>query len=32
VTADNTDEPERQGTIFRMTAGVGGAPVHPARI
>jgi gluconolactonase len=32
VTADNTDEPERQGTIFRMTAGVGGAPVHPVRI
>ena len=32
VTADNTDEPERLGTIFRIDAGVGGAPVHPARI
>jgi sugar lactone lactonase YvrE len=32
VTADNTDEPERRGTIFRINAGVGGAPVHPARI
>ena len=32
VTADNTDEPERRGTIFRIDAGVGGAPVHPARI
>jgi xylono-1,5-lactonase len=32
VTADNTDEPDRRGTIFRVTAGVGGAPVHPARI
>jgi sugar lactone lactonase YvrE len=32
VTADNTDEPDRQGTIFRIDAGVGGAPVHPARI
>ena len=32
VTADNTDEAERRGTIFRFDAGVGGAPVHPARI
>jgi sugar lactone lactonase YvrE len=32
VTADNTEEPDRRGTIFRITAGVGGAPVHPARI
>ena len=32
VTADNTDVPDRRGTIFRVTAGVGGAPVHPARI
>ena len=32
VTADNTEEPERRGTIFRIDAGVGGAPVHPARI
>jgi len=32
VTADNTEELERRGTIFRIDAGVGGAPVHPARI
>ena len=32
VTADNTEEPERRGSIFRIDAGVGGAPVHPARI
>jgi gluconolactonase len=32
VTADNTEEPERRGTIFRIDAGVGGAPVHPAHI
>ena len=32
VTADNTDEPERRGTIFRIDAGAGGAPVYPARI
>ncbi len=32
VTADNTEVPDRRGTIFRVTAGVGGAPVHPARI
>lgn len=32
TTADNTDEPDRRGTIFRIDAGVGGAPVHPARI
>jgi sugar lactone lactonase YvrE len=32
VTADNTEEPERRGTIFRIDAGVGGAPVHPARV
>jgi gluconolactonase len=32
VTADNTDEPERRGTIFRIDAGVGGAPVPMARI
>lgn len=32
VTADNIEEPERHGTIFRIDAGVGGAPVHPARI
>jgi xylono-1,5-lactonase len=32
VTADNTDDPDRRGTIFRISTGVGGAPVHPARI
>ena len=32
VTADNTEEPERRGTIFLIDAGVGGAPVHPARV
>jgi gluconolactonase len=32
VTADNTEQPERRGTIFRIDAGVGAAPVHPARI
>src|SRR5207237_417815 len=32
VTADNSEVPARRGTIFRVTAGVGGAPVHPARI
>jgi gluconolactonase len=32
VTADNTDETERRGTIFRIPVGVAGAPVHPARI
>jgi gluconolactonase len=32
TSADNTDEPERRGTIFRIDAGVGGAPIHPARI
>jgi sugar lactone lactonase YvrE len=32
VTADNTDEPERGGTIFRIPVDVAGAPVRPARI
>jgi len=32
TTADNAAEPDRGGTIFRIDAGVGGAPVHPARI
>jgi sugar lactone lactonase YvrE len=32
VTADNTDEPDRRGTIFRIEAGVGGAPVPLARV
>jgi D-xylonolactonase len=32
VTGDNTEAPERGGTIFRITVDVAGAPVHPARI
>jgi D-xylonolactonase len=32
VTGDNTEEPERGGTIFRVPVDVAGAPVHPARI
>ncbi len=32
VTADNTEAPERGGTIFRILVDVAGAPVHPARI
>lgn len=32
VTADNTESPERGGTIFRIPVGVAGAPVHPARV
>lgn len=32
VTADNTEAPERRGTIFRIPVDVAGAPVHPARI
>jgi gluconolactonase len=32
VTADNTEQPERRGSVFRIDAGVSGAPVHPARI
>jgi gluconolactonase len=32
VTADNTDEPSRVGTVFRLRPGVRGAIVHPARI
>jgi xylono-1,5-lactonase len=32
VTADNTEAPERGGTIFRIPVDVAGAPVHPARI
>lgn len=32
ATADNTDEPERRGSIFRIDAGVGGAPVPRARV
>jgi xylono-1,5-lactonase len=32
VTADNTEDPERGGTIFRIPVDVAGAPVHPARV
>jgi xylono-1,5-lactonase len=32
VTADNSETPERRGTIFRIPVDVAGAPVHPARI
>jgi xylono-1,5-lactonase len=32
VTADNTEEPARRGSIFRVPVDVAGAPVHPARI
>ena len=32
VTADNTEEPDRGGTIFRMPVDVAGATVNPARI
>jgi gluconolactonase len=32
VTADNTEAPERGGTIFQIRVDVAGAPVHAARI
>lgn len=32
VTADNTEAPERQGSIFRTRVAPAGAPVHPARV
>ena len=32
VTADNRDDPERKGSIFRTRVDVAGAPVSPARI
>jgi gluconolactonase len=32
VTADNSERPERRGTLFRTRVEVAGAPVHPARI
>jgi sugar lactone lactonase YvrE len=32
VTADNRDDPERKGSIFRTRVDVAGAPVPPARI
>lgn len=32
VTADNGEDPERGGTVFRTRVDVAGAPVHPARI
>jgi xylono-1,5-lactonase len=32
VTADNTDDPERRGSVLRTRVDAVGAPVHPARI
>jgi gluconolactonase len=32
VTANNTERPDRRGTVFRTRVDVAGAPVHPARI
>jgi xylono-1,5-lactonase len=32
VTADNTDDPERKGSVLRTRVDAVGAPVHPARI
>ena len=32
VTADNTERPERRGTVFRMRVEVPGLPVPPARV
>ncbi len=32
VTADNTDDPSRKGTVFTLHPGVRGTEVHPARI
>ncbi len=32
VTADNRDDPERGGSVFRTRVDVSGAPVHPARV
>jgi gluconolactonase len=32
VTADNTEDPARGGTIFRTRSPVAGLPVHPARV
>jgi xylono-1,5-lactonase len=32
TTADNTEDPERRGTVFRTRVDVSGAPVYPARI
>jgi sugar lactone lactonase YvrE len=32
VSADNTEAPERKGSIFRTRVAVAGAPVHPARL
>lgn len=32
VTADNTEDPARRGTVFRTRVDATGAPVHPARV
>lgn len=32
VTADNTDDPSKLGSVFRLRPGVRGTEVHPARI
>lgn len=32
VSADNSEEPERRGSIFRTRVDVAGAPIHPARV
>jgi xylono-1,5-lactonase len=32
VSADNTIDPDRKGSVFRTSVGVAGAAVHPARI
>jgi gluconolactonase len=32
VTADNTDDPDRNGSVLRTRVDVAGAPVHPARV
>jgi sugar lactone lactonase YvrE len=32
ATADNTDDPEKRGSLLRAPVGVTGAPVHPARV
>jgi xylono-1,5-lactonase len=32
VTADNTEDPARHGSIFRARVDVAGLPVHPARV
>jgi sugar lactone lactonase YvrE len=32
VTADNTEAPERKGTVFRARSEIAGVPVAPARV